>query len=320
MSRAARLAVLVVPLLLLAGCEDAQPKDGPAGKAPTVSIPAGQTACSLLSAADIVPILQPAPPAPSPGAPSVTPVPVPKGTHQVATLSTAIGGAPQTIAVDQCIFSIQTLPAVVVSVYPPQKAGTVQFTGQVKELTDLTDNATPVTIGGGEAFLQQSAQAAALTIQGGNVVISIAYTASEASGGLSRAQKLANLGAAILHTAPPSLAAVAVAPGNSPAASATPKPAAGEKATGATAAATVAESDDLKFTPTTVSVKVGDVVEWDNKGSVPHNVTFSGQTAITSATMSGGDKYQVKFTTAGTYSYICTFHQPVMIGSVTVTG
>jgi plastocyanin len=92
----------------------------------------------------------------------------------------------------------------------------------------------------------------------------------------------------------------------------------GSKVTGQTAAATVKETDELKFAPTSASVKNGDVVEWDNSGSIAHNVTFDQFQAITSAVMSGGDKYQVKFTKGGTYQYHCTFH-PGMDGTITVS-
>jgi plastocyanin len=91
----------------------------------------------------------------------------------------------------------------------------------------------------------------------------------------------------------------------------------GSKVTGQTAAATSKETDDLKFQPSSTSVKSGDVVEWDNVGSVAHNVTFDQFSAISSEVMNGGDKYQVKFTKAGTYQYHCTFH-PGMDGTVTV--
>ncbi|HXA30367.1 MAG TPA: plastocyanin/azurin family copper-binding protein [Candidatus Angelobacter sp.] len=92
----------------------------------------------------------------------------------------------------------------------------------------------------------------------------------------------------------------------------------GTKVTGQTGAATLKEVDALKFQPSSASVKVGDVVEWDNTGSIAHNVTFDQYTSITSDTMNGGDKYQVKFTKAGTYQFHCTFH-PGMDGSVTVS-
>jgi plastocyanin len=93
----------------------------------------------------------------------------------------------------------------------------------------------------------------------------------------------------------------------------------GSKTTGAAAAKTVEETDQLQFAPTTATVKNGDVVEWDNTGSTAHNVTFDGQAGISSDTMNGGDKFQVKFTRPGSYHYVCTFHAPGMQGTVTVS-
>ena len=93
----------------------------------------------------------------------------------------------------------------------------------------------------------------------------------------------------------------------------------GSKTTGAAAATTVKETDALKFNPSGSSIKAGDVIEWDNASGVAHNVTFDDYSSITSDTMNSGDKYQVKFTKAGTYQYHCTFH-PGMDGSITVSG
>jgi len=93
----------------------------------------------------------------------------------------------------------------------------------------------------------------------------------------------------------------------------------GSKVTGAAAAASVKQTDELKFSPTSSSIKVGDVVQWTNSGSVAHNVTFDDFPSVTSDTMNGGDTFEVKFTKAGTYPYHCTFH-PGMEGTLTVAG
>jgi plastocyanin len=87
--------------------------------------------------------------------------------------------------------------------------------------------------------------------------------------------------------------------------------------TSGTAATTVKQTDDLKFEPATVSVKAGDVVGFTNSGTTPHNVTFDA--GVASQTMNGGDTFLVKFTTPGTYKYVCTFHAPGMAGTITVT-
>ena len=111
---------------------------------------------------------------------------------------------------------------------------------------------------------------------------------------------------------------VAASAATTPSASASAAPSAGQgQASGlGTAAEKVSATADLKFTPATVSAKVGDVIEWTNTGSVPHNVTFDDPT-LTSPTLNQNDTWQVKFSTAGTYSYTCTFH-PGMNGQVTV--
>jgi plastocyanin len=94
----------------------------------------------------------------------------------------------------------------------------------------------------------------------------------------------------------------------------------GTKTSGGTAAAKFGETDALKFSPTSNTIKTGEVVEWDNTGSgVAHNVTFDAYSSITSDTMNQGDTFQVKFTKAGTYQFHCTFH-PGMDGSITVSG
>src|SRR5438445_797792 len=97
-----------------------------------------------------------------------------------------------------------------------------------------------------------------------------------------------------------------ITPGPSSAASATPAgPVAngpGQVVQGQTAATTVKETDQLKFNPASSTLKAGQVIEWDNSGQIAHNVTFDDFPQLTSDTMNGGDKHQVKFSKAGTYS------------------
>jgi len=104
-----------------------------------------------------------------------------------------------------------------------------------------------------------------------------------------------------------------------------PPPGAGpppaEKATGVTPATNVAETDDLKFQPSSATVKVGDVVQWTNDGTAIHSVTFDNQQVPSLDSQNGGEKFEVKFLKAGTYHYICTFHVAAgMQGTITVTG
>ncbi len=104
-----------------------------------------------------------------------------------------------------------------------------------------------------------------------------------------------------------------------------PPPGAGpppaEKVNGVPAAATVAETDDLKFQPSSATVKVGDIVQWTNTGNSIHSVTFDNQQVPSLDTQNGGEAYEVKFLKPGTYHYICTYHVTSgMTGTLTVTG
>ena len=88
-----------------------------------------------------------------------------------------------------------------------------------------------------------------------------------------------------------------------------------------TAAETIDATDTLVFDPASTTAKVGDVVEFKNTGSVAHTVTFQGSndSCLSDATLDPGATWEVKFTTAGTYNYLCTIHAPNMKGEITVT-
>lgn len=86
-----------------------------------------------------------------------------------------------------------------------------------------------------------------------------------------------------------------------------------------TPAKMVAATSDLKFDPTPVTVKTGQVIQWTDTSSVPHNVTFDNNPELTSQNLGQGDTWQVEFTVAGTYAYHCTIH-PGMDGQITVSG
>ena len=83
-------------------------------------------------------------------------------------------------------------------------------------------------------------------------------------------------------------------------------------------ATTVKETDYLTFAPASLTVKVGDIVDFTNGGSIPHNVTFQ-YAGIGSATMKGGSTFLVKFTSRGTYPFVCTLHFAGMTGTITVS-
>ncbi len=89
-----------------------------------------------------------------------------------------------------------------------------------------------------------------------------------------------------------------------------------------TATMTIDATDALVFSPASSTAQVGQVVEFKNTGSVEHNVTFqdSNDGCLTDATLDPGASWQVKFTSAGTYNYLCTIHAPNMKGEITVSG
>jgi plastocyanin len=99
------------------------------------------------------------------------------------------------------------------------------------------------------------------------------------------------------------------------------------------AAATVVVTNN-KYTPAQVTVKAGQIVEWQfNQGvhDVTSGTSSGGTTAadpikctpdgkFASGEPQGSGKFRFKFTTAGTYPYFCTPHCDLkQFGSVVVT-
>ncbi|CAM2861049.1 plastocyanin/azurin family copper-binding protein [Skermania piniformis] len=106
----------------------------------------------------------------------------------------------------------------------------------------------------------------------------------------------------------------------SPAAAASPasgSPAATSPAPHTDVVVTIA---DMKFTPSTVRVKVGQTVTWKfQDDGIPHQVAGVRDNAlgINSPILKEGE-YSFTFTGAGNYSYICSLH-PEMRGTVEVS-
>jgi plastocyanin len=71
----------------------------------------------------------------------------------------------------------------------------------------------------------------------------------------------------------------------------------------------------IRFSPATVTIRRGQTVTWKfDDGSIPHNVVA---TRFHSSSTKSSGTYTVRFTRAGTYSYVCTIH-PGMQGKVVV--
>jgi plastocyanin len=71
------------------------------------------------------------------------------------------------------------------------------------------------------------------------------------------------------------------------------------------------------FNPSSTTVAINGVVTWKNNDSMPHNVTSNTAGAFHSATLNPGAVFTFRFTKAGTYGYVCTFHSG-MSGTVIV--
>lgn len=72
------------------------------------------------------------------------------------------------------------------------------------------------------------------------------------------------------------------------------------------------------FSPSTLTVHVGDKVTWTNMDDAPHTVTSSsGPTTLSSPTLNKGDTWSYTFTQPGDYSYYCAVH-PNMKGTIHV--
>jgi plastocyanin len=99
-------------------------------------------------------------------------------------------------------------------------------------------------------------------------------------------------------------------------------------------AVVVRMTDQNRFDPPLVRVKVGQVVLWKNTSVETHSVTDIPQAAISeeeaalpngaepfdSGNLGIGDQYSHRFTQPGTYRYFCSLHvETGMVGTVIVT-
>jgi plastocyanin len=74
---------------------------------------------------------------------------------------------------------------------------------------------------------------------------------------------------------------------------------------------------DIKFNPSSVTVKKGDTVTWTNDDSVGHDVTGNGFKSGSAGGIGQGQTFKHTFAKAGTFKYQCTVH-PGMEGTVVV--
>lgn len=107
------------------------------------------------------------------------------------------------------------------------------------------------------------------------------------------------------------LAGVVAACGSS-SSSGTPTSGSGSTGTGNTVTV-----KDFKFTPSTLTVKVGTKVTFVNDDTTTHTATSQSGGTISSGNLANGQSYTVTFSKAGTYQYVCSIH-PFMRGTVIV--
>jgi plastocyanin len=141
--------------------------------------------------------------------------------------------------------------------------------------------------------------------------------------------RFALFGAAIALTV--SVAACGSGSNASPAAS----PAGSIAASGAASGATVVKmTNEMKFDPAQITIKVGTTVRWENVASVVHTSTDdaskapdpkdaalpSGAQPWDSGLLQPGQTFEHTFTVPGAYTYFCLPHASAgMIGQITVT-
>ena len=81
----------------------------------------------------------------------------------------------------------------------------------------------------------------------------------------------------------------------------------------------------LRFSPGTIHIRVGDRVVWRNRDNVGHNVTTQedpagvGLVDLASPTISPGGAYAYVAHYAGTAHYVCTIHPTTMHATIVVS-
>jgi plastocyanin len=68
------------------------------------------------------------------------------------------------------------------------------------------------------------------------------------------------------------------------------------------------EISNFAFSPSTLTINVGDTVIWTNLDSVSHTITSDIGGELSSSTFGNGQTYSHYFTAAGIYDYHCSIH------------
>ena len=75
---------------------------------------------------------------------------------------------------------------------------------------------------------------------------------------------------------------------------------------------------NFKFDSSSLTVKKGTTVVWDNNDSMAHTVTSDEGSELASPSIAPGGNYDHVFNSIGTFTYHCTIH-PSMKGTIIVT-
>jgi plastocyanin len=79
-------------------------------------------------------------------------------------------------------------------------------------------------------------------------------------------------------------------------------------------------TDDMTFSPNTITAAVGDTIVWVNRGDLPHTTTAradflpleqipSAAASWDSGLMNAGTEFRIVVQAKGEYRYVCTLHQ-----------
>lgn len=73
------------------------------------------------------------------------------------------------------------------------------------------------------------------------------------------------------------------------------------------------------FSPAEVTIDVGMTIRWVNGQAITHTITPDGHSEWNKATVTDeGETFEHTFNTAGEFDYLCEFHPPGMVGTITV--
>lgn len=74
---------------------------------------------------------------------------------------------------------------------------------------------------------------------------------------------------------------------------------------------------DFAFSPETLTIKVGDTVEFVNEDAIPHSGAREGKDAFDTEVLNQGQSKKITFSKPGEYTYNCSIH-PSMSGKIIV--